>query len=161
MRATTIFPAIILLSSLSGCVAASETLSVLGTTPDASSPWDDIHIGVTTQEEVRSLLGYPTDIQRSLVGNVAHESWAYVSTNAARQPFQYLPFLGPLAMISSGDHMPFAVSFSQEGIVDGLSVSPFQVQGGLAYSRVSSESTAPIYGMKNPQAQPINLNRIQ
>ena len=155
MRATTIFPAIILLSSLSGCVTASETLSASGTTPDSSSPWDDLHIGVTTQDEVRSLFGQPTDIQVSSVGDGTHEAWAYVSARAARQPFQYLPFFGSLATISPSDQRPLTVSFSEEGIVDGLTVSPFQVQGSDAYSRLSfhSESTQPTYGMKNPQAQ--------
>lgn len=167
MRVTIFFPAIILLSSLSGCVAASETLSDSGMMPefsyDSSSSWDDIRIGVTTQEEVRSLLGNPTDVQVSSVGDVTHESWAYVSAKAARQPFQYLPFLGSLAMNTLSDHEPFAVSFSQAGIVDGLTVSQFQVQGNDAYDLRSfdSDSTQPTYGMQNPQAQQTDPNRVQ
>ncbi|MGB0908880.1 MAG: hypothetical protein ACPGYT_00835 [Nitrospirales bacterium] len=159
----TFFPAIILLSSLSGCVAASETLSASETTPDSASPWNGIHIGVTTQDEIRSRFGQPTDIQVSQVGDGTHEAWAYVSANAARQPFQYLPFFGSLATITPGDQKPFTVSFSEEGIVDGLTVSPFQVQGNNAYNRISfhSDSTQPTYGMKNPQVQQFDQSRVR
>ena len=166
MSATRFFPAIILLGLLSGCVAASETLSDSGLMPelalDSSSSWESIYIGRTSREEVQNLFGKPTDIQVSSAGGVTHESWAYVSAPAVRQPYQYLLFFGALAMITSGDQEPFAVSFSQEGIVDGLTVSQFQAQGDDTYRilSVDAETTRPLYGMKNPLAQNFSPNTV-
>ncbi len=130
---------------------------------DSSSPWNDIHIGVTTQDEVRSLFGKPTDIQVSSAGHVTSESWSYVSTHAARQPLQYLPFLGSLAINTSTSQEPFAISFSQGGIVDGLTVSRFQVQGSENDGRPSFDLNhpQPTYGMKNPYVQQVTLTRIR
>ena len=152
------FPAIILLSILPGCVAASETLSGSDLKNGIvlhPSAWNDIQIGVTTKEEVQSLLGNPTKVQVSSKGEMTNESWSYVSDHAAHQPFQYVLFLGALAIPRYSDREPLAVSFSPEGIVNGLTVSPVHAQGHEAYGLNSLDSTTTIhtYGMKNPLAQ--------
>ena len=158
-------PAIILLSVLSGCVAASETLSGSNINNGMalhSLFWDDIQIGVTTKEEVRSFLGNPTDVQVSSEGNTTHESWAYVSGIDARQPFQYVLLLGALAIPAHSEQGPFAVSFSPEGIVDGFTVSQVHAQGHETYDFIPLDPTitVPMYGMKNPLAQNIRLTAI-
>ena len=161
----TYFPAIILLSALSGCVAASEKLSGLDQENSMSFhafPWNDIHIGVTTKEDVRSLLGNPTDVQVSSKDESTQESWSYVSTYAARQPFQYVLLLGALAISKHTARATFAVSFSQEGIVDGLTAPQIHAQGHESYDPYSFDSTTPIptYGMNNPLAQDIRSEAV-
>ena len=155
-------PAIILLCLLSGCVAASQTLSGSSTErellPLSKSSLDTIQIGVTKQEEIQALFGLPSDIQVLRTVDGLHESWAYVDTDKARQPFQYLPIFGALSTLNRDGQSPLAISFSPEGIVDGVTLSRVNAQGDVTYSPRALDSVAltPLYGMKNPLAQTIS-----
>ncbi len=159
MGTSTFFPAFILLSFLSGCVAASEILSGSGPADEgfsSSSILEDVHTGISSKEELQNLLGTPTHVQVSTPGTHARESWAYVPDTIAAQPFQYLPFLGGFVMTSHRYRHPFSVSFSPEGIVDGVTLSPVHTNGHKIndLATMATRTNRPLYGMKNPLVQP-------
>ncbi|MEC4681318.1 MAG: hypothetical protein VST67_11570, partial [Nitrospirota bacterium] len=86
---------IFLILLLTGCTAAGDRLSgsALHRDPAIAYPTslDHIHIGVTTEDDVRNLYGNPTDIQLSSDHNQARESWAYAKANPSIHPLQYVP----------------------------------------------------------------------
>jgi outer membrane protein assembly factor BamE (lipoprotein component of BamABCDE complex) len=161
---TTMLPQIIwlpfiLLTCLSGCVATSELLSgpasVANSRPEPSSLREPIQIGVSTQEEVRGMLGNPTEGKTYSPNGTQLESWAYVSHEETVQPYQYVLFVGAFAFSRShvNDSPSVAISFSPNGVVSGLTVSTLNAYGDIPPSElfpVSASSTT-LYGMRNPQ----------
>ncbi len=149
----------ILLTCLSGCVATSELLSgpasVANSKPEPSSLREPIQIGVSTQKEVRGMLGNPTEVKTHSPNGIQLESWAYVSHEETVQPYQYVLFVGAFAFSRSqvNDSPSVAISFSPNGVVSGLTVSTLNAYGDIPPSElfpVSASSTT-LYGMRNPQ----------
>lgn len=161
---------IILLTCLSGCVAASDWLS--GPTSSnglgSYSPYylEPIQIDVSTQEDVSQLLGYSIDRQHSHE-EMPIESWAYISSDDDTiSPQQYIPFLGAYKSLffQTTGSQSVAISFSPHGIVSGLTVSSLNAYGDIpspthflnifrssAHPHLhASNLSAPFYGMKNP-----------
>ncbi len=91
-----------------------------------------MQVGVTTKEEVPRILNNPTDTQVSTTFDGIRQSWAYVTTNATRQPSQYLHLLEALSINHRDDRIPFAMRFSPEGDVDALPVSRVHALGHAA-----------------------------
>ncbi len=161
----TLFPqkiiwlALILLTYLSGCVATSDFLSGPSLTHDSSleppSFMDPIQIGVSTQGEVRSVLGNPTDSNAHSENGNQIESWAFASHDETVIPYQYIPFLGAFVSTHSlvNESPSVAVSFSPDGVVSGLTVSSLNAYGDIPpYDLIpASALTAPLYGLRNPQ----------
>jgi len=154
-----IWLALILLTYLSGCVATSDFLSGPALTHDSSleppSLMDPIKIGVSSQTEVKSSLGNPTDRKIHSENGNQIESWAFASHDETVIPYQYIPFLGafvsPHSLVNESPSV--AVSFSPDGVVSGLTVSSLNAYGDIPpYDLIpASALTTPLYGMRNPQ----------
>lgn len=147
---------IFLILLLTGCTAAGDRLSgsALHRDPAIAYPTslDHIHIGVTTKEEVRNLFGNPTDIQLSSDHNQARESWAYATANPSIHPLQYVLGFGALSLSTQQHQSSFSISFSPDGIVDGIGLRDVQPFGeaGASLSTLGTTSHVLPYGMNNP-----------
>ena len=141
---------------LTGCTAAGDRLSgsALHRDPAITYPTslDSIHIGGTTKDEVRSLFGNPTDIQLAPNHTQARESWAYARANPSTHPLQYVPGFGVFALSKHSRQSSFSVSFSSDGIVDGIGLRDVQPLGVAGASMSTIGTTYPVlsYGMNNP-----------
>lgn len=109
---------LVFLIGLSGSVEASKFISGQALKDDPairySSSLESVQIGVTTQEQVRQLFGYPTDIQVSSRNGISQESWAYSAADPVIQPYQYIPLIGAYAFSDSPELQSFSVNFSQK-----------------------------------------------
>ena len=147
---------IFLILLLTGCTAAGDRLSgsALHRDPAISYPTslDHIHIGVTTKDDVRNLFGNPTDIQLSSDHNQAHESWAYAKANPSIHPLQYVLGFGALSLSKQQHQSSFSISFSPDGIVDGIGLRDVQPFGeaGASLSTLGTTSHVLPYGINNP-----------
>ncbi len=147
---------IFLILLLTGCTAAGDRLSgsALHRDPAIAYPTrlDHIHIGVTTKDEVRNFLGNPTDIQLSSDHNQAHESWAYAKANPSIHPLQYVLGFGALSLSKQQHQSSFSISFSPDGIVDGIGLRDVQPFGdaGASLSTLGTPSHVLPYGTNNP-----------
>ena len=101
------------------------------------------------------MLGNPTEGKTHSSNGTQLESWAYVSHEETVQPYQYVLLLGALASSRSrvNESPSVAISFSQNGIVSGLTVSTLNAYGDILPSELFPVSTfsTPLYGMRNPQ----------
>ena len=114
--------------------------------------FDHITIGVTTQNKVRAVFGSPTDLQTSLRNGITRETWAYAKASPSINPLQYVPLLGVLALTDAQEGDTFSISFSSDGIVDGISVRDFQPYGGVTSvsDRLKTARDVIPYGLNNP-----------
>jgi len=149
----------ILLTCLSGCVATSELLSgpasVANSRPEPSSLREPIQIGVSSQTEVKGMLGDPTDRQIHSENGNKIESWAYASHDETVTPYQYILFFGAFASPHSlvNESPSVAISFSPNGVASGLTLSTLNAYGDIPPSELFpvSASSTNLYGMRNPQ----------
>lgn len=149
-------PFVFLLILLTGCTTTGDWLSGSAAKRDPAiifpKKLEHIQIGLTTKDEVRNLLGNPTDIQLSSDHNQARESWAYAKVNPSIHPLQYIPGFGVFALSHQPRPSSFSISFSPKGIVDGIVLRDVQPFGNSGASRAVSGATADVssYGMNNP-----------
>ena len=147
---------ILILLLFTGCSSMADRLSVPG--GDLSSEYGypanlaKVTIGVTTQQEVRKVFGSPTNLQTALRNATLRETWAYAQASPSINPIQYLPLVGGLVVPRSQEDHSFSVSFSSEGIVEGISVRGFQPYGDVLSSAHRDRTEAGIhpYGTNNP-----------
>lgn len=150
--------AIVLLALLSGCAALGDLISGSAVQRDPAIAYPeqlkDVQIGVTTKEDVRNLLGEPTDLQISSDDGSARESWAYAQTPSKINPLQYIPGLGFLALPKDGLRHSFAISFSPEGTVEGIALREVQPSDASQASKgLPKDQNSPLsYGNNNPLA---------
>ncbi len=111
-----------------------------------------IQIGRTTQQEVRQLFGNPIDIQVSSEGEVPNETWAYAKAQPPTNPAQFIPLAGYYALSDQNAAPSFSVSFSDDGMVQGLTLWDLHTYGGYPSRLYSKEDMLeePLYGMNNP-----------
>ncbi|MEE8291745.1 MAG: hypothetical protein V3R80_09705 [Candidatus Tectomicrobia bacterium] len=83
---------------------------------------DQMEIGKTSLQEVERQVGKPTAVHVSSGSGSTRESWAYGYARMGTNPARYIPFLGALAVADVADVEPwsFAVSFSEQGAVEGF-----------------------------------------
>ena len=147
---------VVLMVGLTSCTAVGDWLSgsVRDRHPTILYPnkLESVRIGATTKEEIRSLFGNPTDLQVSLENGTARESWAYADTKASLNPVQYIPGLGVLALLKEPDPSSFSISFSSDGVVDGIVVREVQPFGDPGALRIQTGPGAKVasYGTYNP-----------
>ena len=147
---------IFLLILLTGCTTAGDWLSDSAARHDSAIAYpkklEQIQIGVTTKDQVRNLLGNPTDIQLSSDHNQASESWGYAKGNPSIHPLQYVPGFGVFALSKQPRPSSFSISFSPEGIVDGIVLRDVQPFGNSGASREVSGTPSEVtpYGTNNP-----------
>lgn len=144
--------AIVFLWFLTGCTALGDW--VAGSTSHQSpaivypEQLVTVQIGVTTQEDIRHLLGDPTDLEVSSADGVIRESWAYARTDPKINPLQYFLGFGVLALPKENSRDSFAISFSPEGIVEGIGLREVQ---SLDLDLSRKKSSGPMsYGENNP-----------
>jgi len=155
---------ILILFLLTGCSSMGEWLS--GPVGYQSSRMvypaqlEHIIIGVTTQDKVRTVFGTPTDLQTAVLNGISRETWAYANASPSINPWQYLPLVGVFALPQRQESAAFAISFSSEGIVDGVSVSDFQPYGDVtsAADRFKSDRAVLPYGTNNPMVHASRQN---
>jgi outer membrane protein assembly factor BamE (lipoprotein component of BamABCDE complex) len=148
--------AFLLVFLLSGCSTVGDYLSGSSPTqtPSFSYPGQlsPIHIGQTTKDEVRQMLGEPMDVQVATGDGRPHESWAYPSSQDDVHPFQYVMGFGVLALPSKDPPASFAVSFNDLGIVQGITLRGIQSFGSPSispYAELPSVEVSP-FGSNNP-----------
>jgi hypothetical protein len=149
----------ILLTCLSGCVATSDFLSGPTSTQNSgiepSSLREPIQIGVSSQTEVKGMLGDPTDRQIHSENGNKIESWAYASHDETVTPYQYILFFGAVASPHSlvNESPSVAISFSPNGVASGLTLSTLNAYGDIPPPELFpiSAFSPPLYGMRNPQ----------
>ena len=140
---------------LSGCSLAGDYLS--GSThpqnPSFSYPvqLSPIHIGETTKNEVRQILGKPQDVQVASLREGTREAWAYPSQGEVINPAQFIPVFGVLALSYEIDAPSFSVSFSDKGIVQGVTLREIQTydQGSIPLYTKNAQPVE-LYGVNNP-----------
>ena len=81
-----------------------------------------LEVGKTTKAEVESQLGMETGAHVSSVSDRTKESWGYAYAQVGSRPGRYIPFLGVFAVaeVADFDDASFAVSFSEDGTVSGM-----------------------------------------
>ena len=147
---------VLLLFLLTGCSSMGEWLSgPAGNQPPQlvyPAQFANLTIGKTTQAKVRAVFGPPTDLQTSVLNGISRETWAYAKASPSINPLQYLPLVGVLALPQRQEVAAFSISFSSEGIVNGLSVRDFQPYGDLTSTadRFKSARAVSPYGTNNP-----------
>ena len=131
----------LLILVLSGCSSAGDYLSGSSYPQNPSFPYavqlSPIHIGETTKNEVRQILGKPQDVQVASLREGTREAWAYPSQGEVINPLQFIPVFGVLALSHEIDAPSFSVSFSDKGIVQGVTLREIQTydqgsRGGLS-----------------------------
>ena len=148
----------VILVSFSGCVEASKFFAGNALTDDPAvripDSLESVKLGVTTQEEVKQLLGTPTDRQQISENGVTKDSWSYGAADPVIQPYQYLPLIGVIAFLGDSEPQSFSVNFSEDGIVKGISWRTVQALGEEPYNliRFPPGSDIPSYGTNNPMA---------
>ena len=149
------FP-LFLMILLAGCTTAGDWVSGSAAHRDPALAYpkqlDRVQIGVTTKDEVRNLLGPPTDVRLSPDQTQASESWAYAKADPAIHPMQYIPGLGGFMLSKHRRQASFSISFSSHGIVDGIVLGDVQPVGESGASKVERATTAEPYpyGRNNP-----------
>ena len=152
------FP-LFLMILLTGCTTAGDWVSGSAAHRDPAIAYPkqlaQVQIGVTTKDEVRNLLGPPTDVRLSSDQTQASESWAYAKADPAIHPLQYIPGLGGFMLSKHQRQSSFSISFSSHGIVDGIVLRDVQPVGESGASKVESGTTAKPYpyGRNNPLAR--------
>ncbi len=113
---------------------------------------DRVHIGVTTKDEIRRMLGDPTDIRLSSDRDQGSESWAYANANPSINPFQYVPLAGVFAVPGQRHRSSFSISFSPDGVVDGITLRDVQPLGESWTPKAERRTTSgpDPYGRHNP-----------
>lgn len=121
---------------LSGCVSSGNP-----SIRDEAAV-EKIKIGVTTKDEVRSLLGKPTTTTRSagqvpmgaglpVMSNMNLEIWGYshisVETNAAT----FIPIVGLFAGGATSSVSSLTVTFDEQGIVRAIQTSQSEGKSGM------------------------------
>ena len=144
---------------LTGCSSVGEWLSgPAGYQPSGlayPAQYSHITIGVTTQAKVRAKFGAPTDLQTSVLNGISRETWAYAKASPSINPLQFLPFVGVFALPQRQEASAFSISFSSDGIVDGISIGDFQPYGDVrsAADRLKSARNVLPYGTNNPMVR--------
>ena len=144
---------------VNGCSTVGDWLSGPSLNPSVWTMYGQnlhhITLGVTTQAKVREVFGPPKDIQTSVKKGIREETWAYATANSSVNPFQYLPIIGVLALPSTQDTDAMSISFSSEGIVDGVSVRDVQPYGSAGETSRKRQNRWAIesYGMNNPMVR--------
>jgi hypothetical protein len=138
-----------------GCSAAGNWLSGSATNSDPAMfpiQLEGVQIGVTTKDDVQHLLGSPTDIQLSSDQHQASEAWSYAQANPSIHPLQYVPGFGKFAISKRQRQVSFAISFTSDGVVDGIGLRGVQPYGRQQVSATTSgkPSTIHFYGWNNP-----------
>jgi len=147
---------LLILFLLTGCSSMGEWLSGSAgyRSPEFVYPvqLDHITLGVTSQAKVRAVFGAPTDLQTAVLNGISRETWAYAKASPSINPLQYLPVVGVFALPLREEAAAFSVSFSSDGIVDGISVRDFQPYGDVtsAADRFKSARAVSPYGTNNP-----------
>ncbi len=151
--------AVILLIFLTGCTTASDWISGPVAHPDPAIAYprqlDQIQIGVTTKEQVRNALGNPRGIVSSAGQDDTRESWSYVKANSSVHPIQYVPFVGLYVDSKKKYQTSFSISFSANGVVEGVSLREVQPYGEETSSPIIIDTTYETqpYGTYNPQTR--------
>jgi len=140
---------------LAGCTGASHGLSGFSVSHNPSGGYpaelDAIQIGITTKEEVQLKLGTPTDIQQSSGNGRGVESWAYAKSAFVVHPFRYVPGFGVLAQSRQHRWASFSISFSADGVVNGMVLREVQPMGDPGGARALPETPKiSLYGSQNP-----------
>ena len=151
--------AFVALVFFSGCTAAGDYIAGSSIKQDPAIQYppalDHIIIGVTTQDEIRQFFGNPTDLQTSAANGRPRESWSYAVTEPPIHPLQYIPFAGALALPKPPKVESFSVSFSEQGVVEGISlwkVQPYNESGTYLLFTPPYQDIHP-YGLNNPLAR--------
>ena len=153
------FKSIAMVLTLSGCTAAGDYISGSSITRDPALQYppalESLEIGTTTKEEVLRIFETPTDLQVSSGNGGPHEAWAYAWANPVIHPIQYVPVFGAWAFREPDPMDSFSVSFSDRGVVAGVSLEKVEPYGeSHPYSiRVQPGTKIPPYGSKNPLAR--------
>lgn len=140
---------------LAGCTGASQWLSgsSVSHNPSVGYPTelDAIQIGTTTKEEVQLKLGTPTDIQQSSGNGRGVESWAYAKSAFVVHPLRYVPGFGVLVQSHQHPRASFSISFSADGVVNGMVLREVQPMGDPGGARALLETPKiSLYGSQNP-----------
>ena len=151
--------AIFVIVSSGGCSVAQDWLKGSAVHSDSVFSYptslDRVQIGATTKSDIQNLFGRPTDIQRSSDHQQPSESWSYSKVNHAIHPLQYVPGFGVFAF-SKQKHQPsFSISFSSDGIVDGIGLREVLPYGEhrAVVSTLGRKSAVQFYGTKNPMTR--------
>jgi outer membrane protein assembly factor BamE (lipoprotein component of BamABCDE complex) len=120
MRFSRFFLALVLAGLMMGCVSVGRKI-------DQSSA-DSIKKGVTTREQVTSLLGSPDGITRLGTGDTLY-SYGYMRMKA--KPASFIPIVGMFAGGAETQHQFFTVTFGPDGVVKDF----YSTQGGLEADR--------------------------
>jgi len=150
---------VLLILLLSGCTTAGDWLSGSAAHSDSAFAYppllDQVQISATTKGDIQNLFGNPTDIQLSSDHQQPNESWSYSEANPSINPLQYVPGFGVL-VFSKQEYQPsFSISFSPDGIVDGIGlmdVQPYGEQRAFA-TTLGRKSAVQSYGMNNPMTR--------
>jgi len=147
---------VFLIILLTGCTTAGDWLSGSAAKRDSAIAYpkklSKVQIGVTTKDEVRNLWGNPNDLQISSNNGTTHEAWGYASADPSVHPLQYVLGFGVFAIPRHSADPSFAISFSSEGVVEGMVLREVQPFGEFGVSKRVSEPHSSIspYGSKNP-----------
>ena len=148
--------AFLLVLLLPGCSTVGDYLSGSSSTqqnPTFSYPKQisPIHIGKTTKEDLRQMLGEPMDVQVASLNEGSREAWAYPSQGEAINLFQFIPGFGVLALSHKVEDPSFSVSFSENGVVQGITLREIQSydQGSVPFPGEKTPSVE-FYGVNNP-----------
>lgn len=75
---------------------------------------DQIEIGVTTKDDVRDMVGYPTKVTFEECGD---ETWEYVLTKAQTRAASFIPIIGLFAGGMDTQMYTLTVRYDENGVV--------------------------------------------
>jgi hypothetical protein len=106
---------------------------------------DQVHIGKSTKDDVRRLLGEPNSISRmaSQVPNPSDPSqmlmlvewWSYMHASSQTDARSFIPFVGFLLGGSSHESEQFTTGFDQKGLVQAINSGSYKGKSGVLNSQ--------------------------
>ncbi len=123
-----------------------------------------IRLGVTTKEEVKALLGSPTNVISTTVDGRTQEIWNYTHATASTHPLLYVPVFGLFAMASDdaikSESQGLTLFFSENGIVQSITRGTYQSNLGFN-SHVQSQTETKMNTSGQSLGQSISLDALQ
>lgn len=137
-----------------GLLLCSGCAVVPGLDRQRSAQVENLQPETMMQEDVQALFGEPRERQGQSSGATG-TSWAYVVPEGDQSPLRFLPLIGALAVGSTKEmeSRSFAVGFSQEGLVEGITDRAI-ARYWIEPSWVNQSGDVPIFGDRNVNARP-------
>jgi len=111
---------------LISCLFLLQSCATVGRKIDQTAA-DKIQKGVTTKEQVVTLMGAPDRLTRKSNGEMV---FIYTYARATAKPASFIPVFGPLVGGANVQHQMFMVLFDANGIVKNFSSSQGATESG-------------------------------